>query len=320
MDNIKSFIYLDTNKMYSLSAQLFEGLTETIINKQSEGQTVTEEQKGEVFSGRIIGDILKKETEKTELKFLHDYAYTIFEDKILNSSKVITLAKQTDVTIDEIENYSFIKVTGYPSFNDVKMIRETLSQFNEFGEALQYITTFEDRNSELTKLNDELWEAQSKDKKRQIKNKIERLKDVREKAMEKGLVMDEDFMKKLAFTLMFGYKDSFEIKYILENLAKPENKIVITGVINREYLKEKEDLIIKKFSRYSSKSITLLGIISQTSKEKIQIQNSENVDFSNMKEAIDNVTASLSDVENTFIGKLDNEIIIDPIAVYQEIL
>jgi hypothetical protein len=30
MDNIKSFIYLDEYKMYSISSQLFEGLTEYI--------------------------------------------------------------------------------------------------------------------------------------------------------------------------------------------------------------------------------------------------------------------------------------------------
>ena len=35
---IKSFIYLDEDKMYSISSQLFEGMTQYILQEETEGQ------------------------------------------------------------------------------------------------------------------------------------------------------------------------------------------------------------------------------------------------------------------------------------------
>ena len=39
----------------------------------------------------------------------------------------------------------------------------------------------------------------------------------------------------------------------------------------------------------------------------------------NLKLALQNFVSALSDVEKAFTGKLENEIIIDPIAVYREL-
>lgn len=69
MDNIKSFIYLDEYKMYSISSQLFEGLTEYILSGEKESITESEQQKGSLGSGRVMGDILVKEKDSSEKRF-----------------------------------------------------------------------------------------------------------------------------------------------------------------------------------------------------------------------------------------------------------
>lgn len=61
---IKNFIYLDEEKMYSLSSQLFEGVTEYVLNESLSGKVESEEQKGSVGSGRILGDILRNSEKK----------------------------------------------------------------------------------------------------------------------------------------------------------------------------------------------------------------------------------------------------------------
>lgn len=317
MKKIKSFIYLDTNKMYSLSAQMFNGLTERIIDRNNNESENKEEQKGEIFSGRTIGDIIRKESEITELKFLHDYAYTLFENYVIDNCDLISLTQSDFLPINEIENHSFIKITGFASFNDMEMIKETVDQFNEFGESLAYITTSEERNKQLAVLQENLRNSQSSDRKKQINKDILKLKDVHDLAMQKGLCLDDEYLKKLSFTLAFGYKDAFDVKYILSNKANPSEQNIITGVINREFLKCDEIEIIKKYSRFSSKPITLLGIISQSNNINEKAIKNENPD--NMRDAIDNVTETLAGIENTFIGKLTNEIVVDTIAVYQEI-
>ena len=89
---IKNFIYLDEEKMYSLSSQLFEGVTEYVLNESSSEQGKSEEQKGPVGSGRVLGDILKNSERNTEKKFLNDYSYTIFEKKLLEEELVLIVS------------------------------------------------------------------------------------------------------------------------------------------------------------------------------------------------------------------------------------
>ena len=52
MNSIKSFIYLDEYKMYSISSQLFEGLTEYVLTGEKKSFSESEQQKGTFFSGK----------------------------------------------------------------------------------------------------------------------------------------------------------------------------------------------------------------------------------------------------------------------------
>lgn len=62
MQKIKSFIYLDEYKMYSISSQIFEGITESLMSYQGATTEKEEEQKGPIASGRVMADILKSES------------------------------------------------------------------------------------------------------------------------------------------------------------------------------------------------------------------------------------------------------------------
>lgn len=74
--------------MYSISSQLFEGLTEYVLSGKKSEYAKSEEQKGKILSGNLMGEILVKEQSSTEKKYLHDYAYNLFENKF-NSSKIL---------------------------------------------------------------------------------------------------------------------------------------------------------------------------------------------------------------------------------------
>ena len=62
MQTIKSFIYLDEYKIYSISSQIFEGTTEYLMSYQESTIKREEEQKGPIGSGRTDGDVLKFES------------------------------------------------------------------------------------------------------------------------------------------------------------------------------------------------------------------------------------------------------------------
>lgn len=76
---MNSFLYLDEYKMYSISAQIFGGLIESIVEFSGSEKIDKESQKGPFSSGRLMADIASEQAGRQERKFLQDYAYTIFE-------------------------------------------------------------------------------------------------------------------------------------------------------------------------------------------------------------------------------------------------
>jgi len=88
---IKNFIYLDEDKMYSLSSQIFKGITEYLVSTDSNENGKEDTQKGELGSGRILADILKQSYKTEEKKYLHDYSYTIFEKELIDTDRVVDI-------------------------------------------------------------------------------------------------------------------------------------------------------------------------------------------------------------------------------------
>ena len=88
--------------------------------------------------------------------------------------------------------------------------------------------------------------------------------------------------------------------------------------MNRSFLREPEELVIRKYSRKTEVEFTLFGIITQHQREKIE-ELEEKKDYDSIKEALMNLVSHISNVEATFTGRLSNEIIIDPIALYTEL-
>lgn len=69
---IKSFIYLDEDKMYSISSQLFEGMTQYILQEETDGLNDVNSQKGNFLSGRFMADMMFQSRSKSEMRNLHD--------------------------------------------------------------------------------------------------------------------------------------------------------------------------------------------------------------------------------------------------------
>lgn len=69
MKKIKSFIYLDEYKMYSISAQMSGGITDYLMSHQKSTTEEREEQKATFSSGRVVADILTSESGKSSKKY-----------------------------------------------------------------------------------------------------------------------------------------------------------------------------------------------------------------------------------------------------------
>lgn len=308
---IKNIIYLDEDKMYSLSSQLFEGVTEYVLNEKNLEKSESEQQKGSMNSGRIVGDILKNSERNTEKKFLNDYSYTLFEQKLIEEDKVIITSNTSNDFEKSLGRKSFIKIKAKVTFNDINSIIHTFSVFNELGKALTYVKTFEDIES----LESEIVEAKKikNDKSRvsELEAELKKLKNIDKLAIESGLKYDNKFLQNLNFLLEYGLKDQFEVEMKLPNR-------IVSANLNRDFLRGSEDLLIRKYSRETEVEFTLFGIVTQYEKEQLEIPDEEK-DYENMKDAMMHIVAHMTNLESAFTGRRSNEIIIDPIAMYTEL-
>ncbi len=308
---IKNIIYLDEDKMYSLSSQLFEGVTEYVLNEKSYDKSESEQQKGPINSGKIVGDILKNSERNTEKKFLNDYSYTLFEKELIEENKVI-IASDKDSDLKKLmEEKSFIKVTAKATFNDINSLVSTLTDFNRMGKALTYVTNYQDINSVKKELSRVQKSKNERSKISEISSKLKDISNIDKQALEAGLQHDEEFLSDLSFLLEYGFQSQLEVQMNLLNN-------IVSANLNRVFLRESEDLVIRKYSRQTEVEFTLFGIITQYKKEQVSPPRIEG-DPKTIKEAIMNMVAHVTNLEAAFTGRLSNEIIIDPIALYTEL-
>lgn len=311
MEKIKSFIYLDENKMYSISSQLFEGLTEYILRDHSESSVEEDKQKGNFGSGRVMSEILQFERGSSEKRFLHDYAYNLFEKELFERNLLFYI-EDSQNNIDLVDK-QFVKIHGRAIFNDFKAMAETFRKFNDIGTAIGYIQTFDPKGNSLSNINAAIQNTKDRNQKNKViqeKNKLNHT--FKTFLLEAGLNINEVWLEHLQKLYEFGYKDQFTIR-----IPYTQQNMIFESILNRSFLKEDEISLITKYSRRTEIAFSIVGLLTQRGGEKIESP-IEDIG-SSMKRASLNFTNVISNLEETFNGRLTNEYIIDPIAIYREI-
>ena len=118
-------------------------------------------------------------------------------------------------------------------------------------------------------------------------------------------------MSDLALLTKYGFSDQFEIQ-------QAGGDMVFTSCLKREFLREKEDLLVKKYSRKTEKEVVVFGVISQAF-SAFEPNIDKKPDYRNMKTGLMSIVEHLTNIENSIPGKQENEIVIDPIAAYFEV-
>lgn len=310
VQSIKSFIYLDDYKLYSLSSQMFQGFTEYIISGSTASTEEEERQKGAFVSGKMMSDILKKEKSSTEKKYLHDYAFNLLESELTKRGILHTIT--TTDTTDTIQSKGIVKVTGRAVFNDYSSLQATMSRFNSIGESFGYFQLRE----QLKTIGDSVSNAMHSTKDRNQKNKIKNINTQKDALFKKilqenGLHIADDDIKHMLNIMEYGFHGELEFRVSPNGLP-----FQLSAILNREYLRDSESHFVSKYSRQTEYDFTMIGIITQSGKTNESLAECEP---NGIKNACLNLVDKLTIVENGFLGRVDNECIIDPIAIYREL-
>lgn len=304
---IKSIIYLDEAKMYSLSSQIFEGLSEYVLKEISATKEDAEEQKGPVGSGKVVADTMKLSERSVEKRFLHDHSLALFETRLADLDLVQDVS--TPVANGLVIGKSFVRASARGNFIDAAKMTTMLGSFNDIGEALAHVTNYsaiDGVRQEIQKVKDCV-----KDKSRlaELRQVEKNLTNTAELAKQAGLYHDPKFLRHLSLVTEFGFSDQLEIQQRIGDR-------LFSACLKRECLREPEDLIIRKYSRKTEKPLVLLGVVTQCQHAAEMETDLDVPEERNMKEAVTNIVNHIAAIEGSLAGKASYEVVIDPIAVY----
>ena len=88
---------------------------------------------------------------KSEMKYLHDFAYNLFEKELISRNLLFEVTKETNIT--DLRDKGFVKIKGKVVFEDYAKILFTLEHFNTIGKAIGELT-FQDTLKQLKTLAD----------------------------------------------------------------------------------------------------------------------------------------------------------------------
>lgn len=213
----KNIIYLDEEKLYSFSSQIFEGVTEYVLSEHSREVEGSEQQKGPVGSGKVLGDILKQQERVSEKRFLSDHSYVLFENRLLEKEMIVEVNSNSQgLNWMDIPINTFVKVRAKAIFNDIREIQRTIGNFNKISASLANVTTFKERES----IRADLAKQRSliSDRKQLMKFDAEarRLENLGGQ-LEAGF--DAKFLEDLSVVLDYGFQEQLEIRMNCENIV-----------------------------------------------------------------------------------------------------
>lgn len=290
---IRDFIYVDSENLYSLYSQVFEGFAEQIASSTLD-QISQDEKISDIdrigknsFDSRIIEASLQ-----TENKILLDHTYNKLEKKI----------GQTILNVEDVtkENYKerlsktfLIKVRGKAEIEDYERGKQFFKNFNKLTEAVAYANISTDETVKQVLQKEVLIEdlerqikSASGTNKTKLKEDLSTVKDwINPDALIKliqsgaGLNTDQKFLDYLSDWFDFFYPNGFEITIVPSD---QNGDVVFRGIIDTRFLRMNPQYIRALFGNFVSADWVMVGQITYFPGTEIpQLEIAEQIPYTN---------------------------------------
>lgn len=320
---IRDFIYVDANRLYSLYAQVHQGLADRIITSYLDGLEAKDKQSGST----TIETTVSERSQKTESRILHDHMYNQLEEKL--GSAILNQPKLTHSNFHSVlDKVLLLKINGETAIEDYSRLQMYLKKFNDIGEALAYITVSRDDVKELAEsLKAQLDNATTSQDKSQIKHMIKAVSDVKEYARQNGLQLDQRQLDALGLIADVLNPEAFEV-VIAPDGAK--SQIAFRSVLDRQWLRLNPCLLRALYGGSKRAHWTMIGEITYlpllaTSEQPSNLSASTAMSSSNADESVSprdglrRMLDTIADMESIFFSSGERiEVIMRPLAIYRE--
>jgi len=342
MPSIKDLIYFDYDKAKSLNSQLNGGVISELTRAIEEEGGVNSEIGFDikVLKGHIGGNNKDKSirTEKIELyhELLNEIEKTLFEKEILTdlNKKFEKDGTTFNNFLDEIPNFTYIKSTGWSSFEDFERFKRIMNNFNEI-QRLIFASAVEN-NPEIIKQKEQINDLRKEIRKSKKNNKTSELKKLNaiEKNFDKSLEesVGANFMDEIFLDRLETFLNTFSPNRLNFRLAPFDlfNDFQILANLKSEYLVngDFENVIYTYGSRPNIK-LSVFGIITscpQKDDQRVDL-NDEYLSYTDDElkdeevfvKAFRKVFSSFEAFEKFFFVPTYPKIAISPIAIYREV-
>ncbi|MDP9973266.1 hypothetical protein J2W39_004513 [Variovorax paradoxus] len=306
---MKNILYFDEKKLFSLTSQVFAGVTEFLIKEKLKETTDTETQKGSLASGKVVADAITSAEKDTERRIMHDYAFSLFEAEIINRNLVQEISPKIAFSPPDLMR-PFVRISAPARIFDVKKATDIMSEFNSLTASLGYVQSKDAVEKAAEPLSQAI--AQTKDKQKAASLAKQKELFVKSMLNEISPPQDQKFLDHMVKIARFGFEDSLEIHQMVD--AKR-----FTSCLKRDCLREDESLMVRKYSRTTKMDFVVLGVITnypEDAGEAGQAEVAADESEKSLKEAFVDVIQSLGNLERTFSDVDKREYMIDPIAIY----
>lgn len=299
----RDFIYMDTERLKSIVAQLNQGIIE------GTSKTVTNADEDKIKASLDFLKIIKIgsdhsflfQKQETESHTLHDYLYNLAEKSLIEKNLLINIPDDfsfenlMNPTIDKsiLNSTSFILVKGKTIINDFTYMIRILDNFDDILKAV-------------------LIGEQSSNKDFERKSQHERNKIVQQRMNEYNL--PKDIKNALLTFLKNFYKERIVIKNI-PFVESPDFRFV--GSLNPIYLRESIENIIYKYGTAPKEEWFMFAQIAS-------IPNNENNDLditlnqNEIERGLQSVFDALRAIEKIGLSITFPEIAVTPLAIYRQ--
>ena len=258
-----------------------------------------------------------------ELRSFHDYAFTRFEERLTSDEKVTSVDESNIADrVSELASAQFVAVSGKALLTDVEQLTQLMKEFNTIGEALAYVGNYDDIQKLKSECEEELRSVKDRNRKAALRQQIKSVTNIKRLAAETGLQQDQQFLDKL--TYLMGYMMGRDLEISIAFPGPGPEGYQFSAPLTREFLRDDCYSLVRKYSRRTEDPLTIFGIVTQgrgvpahaTEEEE---QEGDEGEFESFRPALRKLVHATADVEHSFFGRVTDEFVIDPIAVFRSL-
>lgn len=335
---IRDFIYLDVDRLYSLTSQVSGGVVAHIAESFHSEQSKTDSHRG---LGKNLDERVAEAALRTENKILYDHLYNQLEEslaKVLVEPQGITPKNYRE----KLGSTFMVKVRGAAEISDYARLADLVENFNQLGFGIAYMQSQESGEyndfvaglmTEFARLYDLYQNTEEAEKKQLLEQQIgnfPKLDDqeqlIRAFAFSKQLQYNPFYLSSIKQILDLCQRDAFEVAIVPQNEVEGFS---FRGVLDKQWLRLKPDYLRTLYGGVVNSSVVMTGQITHIpetvhdalpdAQELFQHEEVLSPDVT-VRDAFQSIFNKMRNVDKIFFGsKKRTEFLVRPLAIYQEV-